>query len=107
MNTKAFCVALAAILSRGVPPRAPPSALPSALSDLPLKEPLPVDIVADGEPRPGKVKYLALSRAYHGDTLGDVSVVRADLGDPEAPARLRDAETEGSNPRKSLPRANQ
>ncbi len=26
------------------------------------------------EPRPGKVKYLALSRAYHGDTLGDVSV---------------------------------
>jgi adenosylmethionine-8-amino-7-oxononanoate aminotransferase len=25
-------------------------------------------------PRPGKVKYLALSRAYHGDTLGDVSV---------------------------------
>jgi adenosylmethionine-8-amino-7-oxononanoate aminotransferase len=26
------------------------------------------------DPRPGKVKYLALSRAYHGDTLGDVSV---------------------------------
>jgi adenosylmethionine-8-amino-7-oxononanoate aminotransferase len=26
------------------------------------------------DPRPGKVKYMALSRAYHGDTLGDVSV---------------------------------
>ncbi len=25
-------------------------------------------------PRPGKVKFLALTRAYHGDTLGDVSV---------------------------------
>jgi adenosylmethionine-8-amino-7-oxononanoate aminotransferase len=26
------------------------------------------------EPRPGKTKYLALTGAYHGDTLGDVSV---------------------------------
>src|SRR5262249_56334880 len=26
------------------------------------------------EPRPNKVKFLALDRAYHGDTLGDVSV---------------------------------
>jgi adenosylmethionine-8-amino-7-oxononanoate aminotransferase len=26
------------------------------------------------DPRPGKVKFLALSLAYHGDTLGDVSV---------------------------------
>src|SRR5438270_10293066 len=26
------------------------------------------------EPRPGKTKFLALGRAYHGDTLGDVSV---------------------------------
>lgn len=26
------------------------------------------------DPRPDKIKYLALSRAYHGDTLGDVSV---------------------------------
>jgi adenosylmethionine-8-amino-7-oxononanoate aminotransferase len=31
------------------------------------------------EPRPGKVKYLALSRAYHGDTLGDVSVGGVEL----------------------------
>src|SRR5215213_3164308 len=26
------------------------------------------------EPRPNKTKFLALQRAYHGDTLGDVSV---------------------------------
>ena len=26
------------------------------------------------EPRPRKIKYLALANAYHGDTLGDVSV---------------------------------
>jgi adenosylmethionine-8-amino-7-oxononanoate aminotransferase len=26
------------------------------------------------EPRPGKTKFLSLGRAYHGDTLGDVSV---------------------------------
>src|SRR5205807_8401719 len=26
------------------------------------------------DPRPGKTRYLALTQAYHGDTLGDVSV---------------------------------
>src|SRR6185369_3760092 len=51
------CVVLAAILSRAVPSRAPcPIAFASALSDLPLKDPLPPDTVAAGEPRPDKVR---------------------------------------------------
>jgi len=50
------CVAPAARLCRIVPSRAPSDALPSALSDLPLKDPFPVDPITDGEPRPGKVR---------------------------------------------------
>ena len=46
-----ICVARAAILSRAFPSRAS-----ECLVRPPLKDPFPVDPIADGEPRPGKVR---------------------------------------------------